>query len=275
MELKKGTIFKPKNDKKGPVKFVAICAHGDDCELMAIDGIQRGYRASKYTFACVVTTDGVDSERSGRYARSDNEKMASVIVAEQKKAATIGRYNSVYFMNYSTEEVKDQENEDIVNEYIEIIRELKPRIIYTHSILDRNPAHVAVAIKVINALREMKRSEQPTTLYGCESERDLDWVDSSKVVTFNVSKNLRLQRQLISAHKSSNLSRDYVNAAIGRRLVNAVFNREEKRKTAKLTAKAINMTTLLRRKDLPIKKYAMSFVEDLYTEINDMMDRTL
>lgn len=275
MELKKGTIYKPRKGKKGPVKFMAICAHGDDCELMAIDGIQRGYRASKYTFACVVTTDGADSERSGRYARTNNEKMASVVMAEQKKAANIGRYNSVYFMNYSTEEVRDQENEDIVNEYVEIIKELKPRVLYTHSILDRNVTHVAVAIKVINALRSMKKGDQPKVLYGCESERDLDWVDPSKVVTFNVSKNMRLQRQLISAHKSANLSRDYVNAAIGRRLVNAVFNREEKRKTAKLTAKAINMTTLLRRKDYPIKRFAMSFIDDLYTEINDMMDRTL
>jgi LmbE family N-acetylglucosaminyl deacetylase len=242
---------------------------------MAIDGIQRGYRASKYTFACVVTTDGADSERSGRYARATDRKMTSVVVAEQKRAANIGRYHAVYFMNYSTEEVRDQENEDIVNEYVEIIKELKPRIIYTHSLLDRHPSHVAVAVKVINALRSMKKGDQPKVLYGCESERDLDWVNPEKVVTFNISKNLRLQRQLISAHKSSNMSRDFVNAAIGRRLVNAVFNRDEKKKSAKLTAKAINMTTLLRRKDFPIKRYAMSFVDDLYTDINDMMDRTL
>ena len=121
----------------------------------------------------------------------------------------------------------------------------------------------------------MKKGEQPKVLYGCESERNLDWINPSKVVTFNVSKNLRLQRQLITVHKSSNMSRDYVNAAIGRRLVNAVFNRDEKKKNAKLTAKAINMTTLLRRKEFPIKRYAMSFIDDLYSDINDMMDRTL
>ena len=275
MDLKKGEIYIPKTGKKGPVKFVCICAHPDDCELMAIDGIQRGYRAAKYTFSCIVTTDGADSERTGKFAKATDEKMAEVAISEQKKAATIGRYNSVYFMNYSSEETRDQDNEDIVNEYIEIIKELKPRIIYTHSILDRHPTHVAVAIKVINALRTMKKSEQPKVLYGCESERDLDWLDQSKVVTFDVSKNMRLQRQLISAHKSANMSRDYVNACIGRRLVNAVFNRDEKKKNAKLTAKAINMTTLLRRKDYPIKRFAMSFVDDLYVEINDMMDKTL
>lgn len=275
MELKKGSIYTPRSGKKGPVKFVCICAHPDDCEIMAIDGIQRGYRASKYTFACVVTTDGADAERAGRYTKMEDQRMAHIMMNEQKKAANIGRYHAVYFMNYSNEEARNQENEDIVNEYVEIIKELKPRVVYTHSILDRHPTHVAVAIKVINAIRSMKKGDQPKVLYGCESERNLDWLDPSKVVTFNVSKNMRLQRQLIACHKSSNASRDYINACIGRRLVNAVFNRDEKKKTAKLTTKAINMTTLLRRKDFPIKRYAMSFVDDLYTEINDMMDRTL
>ena len=275
MKLKKGTIYTPRKGKKGPVKFVCICAHPDDCELMAIDGIQRGYRASKYTFACVVTTDGADAERCGRYTKMNDQKMINLLMNEEKKAANIGRYKNVYFMNYSSEEVRDQENEDIINEYVEIIKELKPRVVYTHSLLDRHPTHVAVAVKVINALRTMKKGDQPKVLYGCESERNLEWVAPEKIVTFNVSKNLRLQRQLISVHKSQNLARDYVNAAIGRRYVNAVFNKVETKKNAKLTAKAINMTTLLRRKEYPIKRFAMSFIDDLYGEINDMMDRTL
>lgn len=275
MELSKGSIYTPRKGKKGPVKFVCICAHPDDCELMAIDGIQRGYRATKYTFACVVTTDGLDSERCGRYLKMTDKRMVNILANEEKKAANIGRYNSVYFMNYSSEEARDQDNQEIINEYVEIIKELKPRVIYTHSLLDRHPTHVAVAVKVINALRTMKKSDQPKVLYGCESERNLEWVAPEKIVTFNISKNMRLQRQLISVHKSQNLARDYVNAAIGRRYVNAVFNKVETKKNAKLTAKAINMTTLLRRKEYPIKRFAMSFIDDLYGEINDMMDRTL
>ncbi|MCQ2086778.1 MAG: PIG-L family deacetylase [Bacilli bacterium] len=275
MELSKGSIYTPRKGKKGPVKFVCICAHPDDCELMAIDGIQRGYRATKYTFACVVTTDGLDAERCGRYLKMTDKRMVNILANEEKKAANIGRYNSVYFMNYSSEEARDQDNQDIINEYVEIIKELKPRVIYTHSLLDRHPTHVAVAVKVINALRTMKKGDQPKVLYGCESERNLEWVAPEKIVTFNISKNMRLQRQLISVHKSQNLARDYVNAAIGRRYVNAVFNKVETKKNAKLTAKAINMTTLLRRKEYPIKRFAMSFIDDLYGELNDMMDRTL
>lgn len=275
MELKNGSVYLPKTRKTGPVKYVCICAHPSDCEIMAIDGIQRGYRAKKYTFAAVITTDGSDSERNGKLQKASNRRIASMRMSEQKKAATLGRYNSVYFMNYKPEQARNQEDEDIVNEYVEIIKELKPRIIYTHSILDRDPTHVAVAVKVINALRKLRKTQMPALLYGCEVWRDLDWVDPSKVVSFDVSHNIRLQKQLIMVHKSQNLSRDYLNAAVGRRYVNATFSKSEKKKEAKLTSRAINMTTLLRRKEFPIKRFAMSFIDDLYSEINDSMDRAL
>lgn len=275
MKLKKGSIFLPKARKTGPVKYLCVCAHPSDCEIMAIDGIQRGYRAQKYSFSCVVTTDGSENERGGKYLKSSDKRMSNVLASEQRKAAELGRYNSVYFMNYKAEEARDQENEDIVAEYIEIIKELKPRIVYTHSLLDRDPTHVCVAVKVINALRKLRKGDQPKVVYGCEMWRDLDWIDKDKIVSFDISKNIRLQRQLISVFKSQIINRDYINAAIGRRYVNAAFSRDDKKKEAKLTARAINMTTLLRRKELPIKRYAMSFIDDLYSEINDSMDRSL
>lgn len=275
MELKKGNVYFPKKGKTGPVKYVCICANPSDCEIMAIDGIQRGYRAKKYTFAAVITTDGADCEGFGKQKKYSPKKIALMRAAEQKKAANIGRYNSVYFMNYKAEDARNQDDEDIVNEYVEIIKELKPRIIYTHSILDRDPTHVAVAVKVINALRQLKKAQMPAQLYGCEEWRDLDWVSPEKVTTFDVSHNIRLQRQLISVHKSQNLNRDYISAAMGRRYVNATFAKSEKKKDAKLTSRAINMTTLLRRKEYPVKRFAMSFIDDLYTEINDSMDRAL
>lgn len=275
MELKKGSIYLPKEGKKGPVKYLCICADAGDTEIMAIDGIQRGYRAKKYTFATVITSDGLSLERAGKLAKATDRKVNTTKNREQKAAAEIGRYNSVYFLSHKTDEILDQENEDIVNEYLEIIKELKPRIIYTHSILDRDPTHVSVAVKVINALRKLRKGQMPAVLYGCEMWRDLDWVDPSKVISFDVSHNIRLQKQLINVHQSQNASRDFINATIGRRYVNATYSRSEKKKDAKLTARAINMTTLLRRKEYPIKRFAMSFVDDLYTSINDSMDRSL
>ena len=35
MKLNKGIIYLPKNRKNQPVKWLCICAHQDDCEIMA------------------------------------------------------------------------------------------------------------------------------------------------------------------------------------------------------------------------------------------------
>lgn len=257
MKLKKGFVYLPKSRKDGKVKYLCICAYPSDCETMSIDGIQRGYRAQKYTFSCVSTSN---LAADGKTNLSES----------QKKAAEIGRYNALYFLKYKHEEIKDQENQDLIKDYVAIIKELKPRIIYTHSLLDSDPVHVAVAVKVLNALRTMRRYQHPKVIYGCESSRDLDWVKSDKVVCFDNSKNLKLQKQLISVYKDKNDNSYIVEATVGRRFVNGLNNKEYK-----LSTRAINMTTLLRRKELTIKKFAMGFVDDLYSEISDSMDRSL
>lgn len=260
MELRKGSVYLPKARKSGKVKYLCICAYPYDCEIMCIDGIQRGYRAKKYTFACVSSSNVSQDGKTG-------------LRLMQKKAAEIGRYNSLYLLKYKLNEIRDPEDENLVCDYVSIIKELKPRIIYTYSLFDNDPIRVSVAVKVINALRTMKRSEHPKIIYGCEVASNLDWIKQEKLVYFNNSKNVRLQRRLLSVYKSKNYDFNLADSTIGKRLSNGgIFKLDNE---FKLSTRAINMTTLLRRKDLPIKRFAMSFVEDLYSEINDSMDRSL
>lgn len=276
MKLAKGNIYVPKEGKTGKVKYLCICAHTGDCESMAIDGIQRGYRAKKYSFACVVSADGSDVAKTGKYSEYTDGQMRAVRASEQKKAAELGRYNSLYFLKYDTSEIRDPENEAIINDYVAIIKELKPRIIYTHSVLDADPDHISVAVKVINALRKMKKGEQPTLVYGCEANRSLDWVNPAKIVAFDVSKNVRLQKELLNVHHTQQEGvKDLCKAAMGRRLYNSLYNTNTKSSDAKLVSRAINMTTLMRRKELPIKRFAMSYLDDIYGMINDAMDIAL
>ena len=94
MELNKAITYIPKNGKTGPVKYLTICAHQDDNEIMAIDGIMKGYRSRKYSFACVVTADGSGSARSGKFANYTDEMMKEIRIEEQKKASDIGRYHA-------------------------------------------------------------------------------------------------------------------------------------------------------------------------------------
>lgn len=276
MDLKQGIIYLPKTRKTGPVKYLTICAHQDDNEIMAIDGIMKGYRSRRYSFACVVTADGGGSARTGKFANYTDEMMKAARLEEQKAAAEIGRYHSLYMLNYTSKDIKDPNNEDLVNDYIEIIKELRPQVIYTHSVLDKHPTHIGVAIKVINALRMLGEEYQPKVLYGCEVWRDLDWVSDNKKVAFDVSSNLRLQKQLLNVFESQiEGGKSYTNATIGRRYNNATYAQSHSVDNAKLVAYAIKMNKLLKDPELPIKKFALSFVDDLYTEINDAMDKGL
>ena len=75
MKLNKGIIYLPKNRKAEPVKYLCICAHQDDCEIMAMDGILKGYYSKKYSFALVETTDGGGSARTGEFKDYTDDEM--------------------------------------------------------------------------------------------------------------------------------------------------------------------------------------------------------
>ena len=272
MNLNKGLVYLPHNRNDKPVKWLCICAHQDDCEIMAIDGILKGYYSKTYSFALVETTDGGGSARTGKFKDYTDEEMKAVRIKEQQAAAEIGRYNSLYMLNYSSKEVKDKEDDRIVADYIQIIKELKPQVIYTHSILDKHPTHVGVVLKVIKALRSLPKEEQPKLFYGCEVWRGLDWISDDRKIGFNVSRNERLQKKILNVFESQIAGgKAYTKASIGRRYQNATYFQSHSVDSFKMISYAIDMRPLLKKRDLSVKEFALSFVDDLKQEINDVI----
>ena len=272
MNLNKGNTYLPKNRKHQPVKWLCICAHQDDCEIMAIDGILKGYYSKKYSFALVETTDGGGSARTGKFANYTDEEMKAVRIKEQQQAAEIGRYNSLYMLNYTSKEVKDRDDDKIVNDYIQIIKELKPQVIYTHSVLDKHPTHIGVALKVVKALRSLPKNEQPKLFYGCEVWRGLDWISDDKKIGFDVSRNEKLQKKLLDVFESQIAGgKAYTKASIGRRYQNATYYQSHSVDSYKMISYAIDMKPLLNHANLSIKEFALSFVIALHREIEDVI----
>ena len=272
MKLNKGVIYYPNNKNNQPVKWLCICAHQDDCEIMAIDGILKGYYSKKYSFALVETTDGGGSARTGKFANYTDDEMKAVRIKEQQAASEVGKYNSLYMLNYSSKEVKDPNNEEIVQDYINVIKELKPQVIYTHSILDKHPTHVGVALKVIKALRTLPKEEQPKLLYGCEVWRGLDWISDEKKIGFDVSRNPRLQKKLLDVFESQIAGgKEYTKASIGRRYQNATYYQSHSVDSFKMVSYAIDMKPLLKNPNLSVKEFALSFVDDLRNEISGVL----
>ena len=276
MKLTKGKTYLPKNRKEQKVKWLCICAHQDDCEIMAIDGVLKGYRSKNYSFACVVTADGGGSARTGKFANYTDEMMKEVRIKEQEEASEIGKYHALYLLNYSSREIKQKDNDDIVNDYLEILKTYKPEVLYTHSILDKHPTHLGVAIKVIKALRKLPKEDRPKVIYGCEVWRDLDWINDDRKICFNVSSNLRLQKRILDVFESQIAGgKAYTKATIGRRYNNATYAQSHSVDSAKLVSYAIDMSELIKNESLSIKKYALSFVNDLYQEIDDALDKII
>ena len=272
MKLNKGNIYYPKNRNNNPVKYLCVCAHQDDCEIMAIDGILKGYYSKKFSFALVETTDGGGSARTGKFKDYTDEEMKAIRIKEQQAASELGRYNSLYMLNYSSKEVKDEKNTEISEDFIRIIKELKPEVIYTHSILDKHPTHIGVVLKLINALRKLPKEEQPKLFYGCEVWRGLDWIKDEKKVGFNVSRNKRLQKKLLEVFESQVVGgKDYVMSTLGRRYQNATFYQSHSVDKFKMISFAIDMRSLLKKPDLSVKEFALSFVEDLRREVDEMI----
>ncbi len=272
MKLNKGFIYYPKSRKEGAVKWLCICAHQDDCEIMAIDGILKGYYSKKYSFALVETTDGGGSARTGEFANYSDEDMKIVRIKEQQEASEIGRYNSLYMLNYSSKEVKDRKNESIVNDYIQIIKELKPQVIYTHSILDKHPTHIGVVLKVIEALRLLDKEYRPKLFLGCEVWRGLDWISDERKIGFDVSRNEKLQKRILNVFKSQIAGgKEYTKASIGRRYANATYYQSHSVDTYKMVGYGIDLMPLIKNQQMSIRGYALSFVDDLRNEISEVI----
>ncbi len=261
-------LYLPKNRNPNKVEYLCICAHQDDNEIMAMDGVLKGYDSKDFSFALAVTADGGGSARTGKFKDFTDEMMKEIRIKEQEKAAEIGRYNKLYLLGYPSKEIKDKNNEEIVNDYIEIIKELRPKVIYTHSILDKHPTHIGVALKVIEALRRLSKEYMPEEFYGCEVWRGLDWISDDKKVGFDMSNHLDLQKDILNVFESQIAGgKSYTEASIGRRYANATYFQSHSVDSYKLVNYGIDMKELLTNKKLSVKAFALSFVDDLKKEI--------
>ena len=276
MTLKRGSIYLPKKRNNKPVKYLCICAHQDDNEIMAMDGVLKGIRSRNYSFALVVTAEGGGSARTGEFKDYTDEMMKAVRIKEQQEASEIGRYHSLYLLNYPSKDIKDKNNKDIVEEYKAIIKELRPEVIYTHSVLDKHHTHLGVAVKVIEAIRELDKEYQPKVFYGCEVWRGLDWISDERKIGFDLSKNVKFQKKILDVFKSQIAGgKEYTKASLGRRYANATYFQSHSVDTYKLVNYGIDMMPLIKDKDLSIQAFALSFVDDLRNEISNELDRLI
>jgi LmbE family N-acetylglucosaminyl deacetylase len=241
---------------------MAISAHQDDIEIMAYDGILKCFGKDNAWFTGVVVTNGSGSPRNGIYAGYSDQEMQRIRKVEQKKAAFVGEYAAQLLLDYSSAAVKDSQNKEIVNDLKQLIQAASPKVIYTHNLADKHETHVATALKVIQALRELAVEYRPERVYGCEVWRDLDWLPDEAKVVFDLSAHENMAMALMGVFDSQICGgKRYDLAIMGRRRANATFSASHGTDTATALGYAMDLTPLIRDASLDIKEYVLDYIQ--------------
>jgi len=249
---------------------LAVSAHQDDIEIMAACPILDCFQRTDRWFTGVVVTDGRGSPRNGLYEQYDDEQMRVVRFKEQNKAAIVGEYAAQIMLDYPSREVKGSSNLP-VDDLAEILKATSPQAVYTHNLADKHDTHVAVALKVIAAIRSLPKQARPQKLFGCEVWRGLDWLVDGDKVAFDLSRQGNLQAALLGVFDSQiSGGKRYDQASLARRQANATYFESHGVDTTTSLSFGLDMTALI----LEDGKEPLAFIQEYIGRFNqEVIDR--
>ncbi len=253
---------------------LAVGAHQDDIEIMAYDGILACFQNPDKWFSAVTVTNGSGSPRTDIYANYTDEEMMKVRRKEQKKSAVVGEYSVQFLLDYPSSAIKDKSNRGPVEDLKQILLATKPEIIYTHNLADKHDTHVGVAVRLIQALREVKDEYMPQRLYGCEVWRDLDWMTDEDKVPFDVSAHENLQSALLGIFDSQICGgKRYDLATMGRRKAHATYFASHGVDTATSLIFGMDLTPLIADVEKDPVEYVKGFIQRFADEVEQRLKK--
>ena len=255
---------------------MAIGAHQDDLEIMAIDGILACFQQADRWLTGVIVTNGSGSPRDDLYRDYTDEAMREVRTKEQKKAAVMGDYAAQVLLDYPSGVVKDSSNKDPVEDLALLLKLAQPAVVYTHNLADKHDTHVAVTLRVIEAARNLAEAERPQRLYGCEVWRDLDWMVDEDKVAFDCSAHENLQAALLGVFDSQVCGgKRYDLATMGRRRANATYHSSHGTDVATGLVYAMDLTPLIEAPSADVQGYVQDFIDRFGHEVRDRVRRSM
>jgi LmbE family N-acetylglucosaminyl deacetylase len=260
----------PAEEALARTTHMAIGAHQDDIEIMAFDGILKCFHRDDKWFCGVVVTDGSGAPRDDLYRDYSDEEMRLVRRKEQKKAALVGEYAAQVLLDYPSAAVRDGSNKAPVGDIGLLLKAARPQVVYTHNLADKHDTHVAVALRVIEALRHLPAAERPQRLYGCETWRDLDWMVDADKVAFDCSAHENLQAALLGVFDSQICGgKRYDLATMGRRRANATYYASHSVDVASGMIFAMDLTPLIKDWDPTNspQSYVQEFIDRFAQEV--------
>lgn len=255
---------------------LGVAAHPDDLEIMAYHGILKCFGSPSEWFFGIVATDGAGSPRDGFYKRFSDEQMKLVRKKEQKKAAIIGEYAGVAFLNYTSAELKNPQNGMPQEDLKTLLSLAKPAIVYTHNPADKHDTHVAAGLKTILAIRQLPSAIRPEKVYGCEVWRDLDWLVDGDKIGLDVSEHQNLATSLVSVFDSQVAGgKGYDMATIGRRRAHATYYATDAVDVATSLIFAMDLTPLVQDPTLDIKEFVCEHIRRFAADVSRRIEMLL
>lgn len=252
---------------------LCISAHQDDIEIMAAQPILECFQQKDKWFTGVVVTDGRGSPRDHLYKEYTDEEMRRVRFKEQRKAAIVGEYAAQIMLDVPSKVVKDAAKPEVVEDLVRVLRATKPKVVFTHNLADKHDTHVAIALRVVAALRKLDPEERPERLVGCEVWRALDWMVDSAKVMMDVTEHENLQAALLGVFDSQIAGgKRYDLASLGRRRANATYSESHGVDATSGLSYGMDMTDLMNTTVDP-SAYAMSLIREFGQDVTERLKR--
>ncbi len=249
---------------------MGIGAHQDDLEIMAYDGILKCFGQPQHWFCGIIVTNGGGSPRDALYADYSDDEMQVVRRKEQKKAAYTGEYCAQALLDFASSQVKETDKEAVRGDLKAIITAARPQVIYTHNFADKHDTHVAVALRVVEVLRELPADARPDKLYGCEVWRDLDWMEDDDKVAFDVAGHENLEMALLGVFDSQDCGgKRYDLATMGRRVANATYYATHDVDVTQSMIFAMDLTPLVQDASVDIAEYVGEHIDRFRADVRE------
>jgi LmbE family N-acetylglucosaminyl deacetylase len=252
----------------GRTTHLCIAAHQDDIEIMAYHGIAECFGQKDRWFSGVVVTNGAGSPRSGIYGGYTDEEMQRVRLVEQRKAAYVGEYAAQAQLGFSSAEVKNAANREVVEDLEQILRATRPEVVYLHNPADKHDTHIAVLLRSLEALRAVREETRPKKVYGCEVWRDLDWMLDEDKQALPVSARSNIAAALVGVFDSQVTGgKRYDLATAGRRLAHATYFASHGTDQESALSFAMDLTPLIDDPSLDIATYVLGLVDRFRADV--------
>jgi len=253
---------------------LAIGAHQDDIEFMALHGILECFARQDLWFSGLTVTDGGGSPRSGAYENYSDEEIRKARVLEQRKAALVGNYACQIQLGFQSGVVKDAGSDDVTHYLQAILDGARPDVLYLHNPADKHDTHVACCLRSIEALRNLPEDARPPKVYGCEVWRSLDWLFDDDKQILEISDRANIAEAVCGVFDSQiSGGKRYDLAVRGRHLANATFFESHEVDRHALLSFAMDLTPLVENPALDVVDFTLGLLRRTKDDIADRIKR--